>query len=942
MKCTALLFWLFIPFVLCAQEKGETILSLNGDWKFKTDPNDRGEAGNWFAPALNDANWDTMEVPGNWDLRNEYAHYAGKAWYRKTFTTNFLAEAKPVRLLFEAVSGGSKVWVNGKYLGDNNSSFLPFQFFVNSFLNKAGKNTLVVRVDNSFRVGAPWNWGGIRRPVTLVATNPVYIERLHISPSLSLADRKAVITVGVNVVNTGKQATNVEGEVQIQLPSGTSLNLPFSAVLPSQTTREVFVSATLLKEQVHLWSFDDPYLYNCKVSIKSKNAVIHEKSDRFGLRKVEVDAKNGTFKLNGESVRLMGFNLVPDDRTTGNTLPLWRIKEDIDMMRSAGANMARLAHFPFHKELLDYLDERGMLIIEEIPVWGYSTLVDAKNPVPIEWLHRLVTGHYNHPSIIGWSVGNEIGQVPGAMAYVEAAIKFVRTLDTTRLVNVVSHTADRDKDIIDYSDFGLVNKYGTGIGMLADKMHQLHPQKLLFYSEYGYNQIEENLNADIDAKGMMDSLRFKPFLVGGAIWTWNDYRSSYVGTKEFSENRPWGVVNVFRQKKKAYHSLRKEYAPVKQMEVRTTKEGNPPTSYVTIHPRTLLDLPAYSLKGYLLVWKGYNEKGQIVEGGFQQLPVINPGDQQMEKRLQWKRYQDLSSVQFSLISPLSYSVYDTILLIKQLEPPTIRYANGVRMQYDYISPDKGAIRIVVEPQNPDTDYKVRYGKEGLTSETTPTRNHFIDIPNLAVDETYTVAVTGISNGVESKASQSEKIKIGTGLPPPVIYYTEPADKGFFVGYATMNIDYLFQLQYSTIAGDYSKARAVQSTTKGVLFVPDLVNGKRYFFRMKAVKHNNYHTEWSEEHTVVPDGNQLPEPPALQGILRNGKEALLCFEPVKKAIGYVVEYKEPSATRWLTKNVTAAQIAHFLVDGLSEQKTYNFRMATVNQYGQSKFTDSISK
>jgi beta-galactosidase len=142
--------------------------------------------------------------------------------------------------------------------------------------------------------------------------------------------------------------------------------------------------------------------------------------------------------------------------------------------------------------------------------------------------------------------------------------------------------------------------------------------------------------------------------------------------------------------------------------------------------------------------------------------------------------------------------------------------------------------------------------------------------------------------------------MGTGLPPPVIYYTEPADKGFFVGYATTNIDYLFQLQYTTIAGDYSKARTVQSTTKGVMFVPDLVNGKRYFFRMKAVKHNNYHTEWSEEHSVVPDGKQLPEPPVLQGILRNGKAALLCFEPVKKAIGYVVEYKELSDTRWQNK------------------------------------------
>jgi beta-galactosidase len=190
-----------------------------------------------------------MEVPGNWDLRNEYAHYAGKAWYRKTFTTNFTAEAKAFRLLFEAVSGESKVWLNGKYLGNNNSSYLPFQFFVNPFLKTGGKNTLVVCVDNSSRVGAPWNWGGIRRPVTLLATNPVYIEGLHISPSLDLATEKAVIGVTVNVDNTMKQASNVEGDVRIQLPSGTSLNLPFSAVLPSQTTREVFVSATLQKNR---------------------------------------------------------------------------------------------------------------------------------------------------------------------------------------------------------------------------------------------------------------------------------------------------------------------------------------------------------------------------------------------------------------------------------------------------------------------------------------------------------------------------------------------------------------------------------------------------------------------------------------------------------------------------------------------------------------------
>jgi beta-galactosidase len=275
----------------------------------------------------------------------------------------------------------------------------------------------------------------------------------------------------------------VQGTVAIILPGGSPVSLPFMAGLQPHTVEDVYVTTTLKNENVHLWHFDDPYLYNCTVSLKNGNEVLHEKKERFGLRKIEVDNKNYSFKLNGEAIRPMGFNLVPDDRTTGNTLPLWRIKEDIDMMRAAGANMARLAHFPFPKEMLDYLDERGMMIIEEVPVWGYDTLVNKNNPAPKEWLKRLIADHYNHPSIIGWSVGNEIGNVPGVMEYVDNAIQLVRSLDSTRLATVVSHTADNGvKDIIQYSDIGLVNKYGQGIGMLADKMHNFHPEKLLFYS----------------------------------------------------------------------------------------------------------------------------------------------------------------------------------------------------------------------------------------------------------------------------------------------------------------------------------------------------------------------------------------------------------------------------------------------------------------------------
>src|SRR6478736_10465600 len=113
------------------QNAGEYVLSLSGNWAFKTDPNDRGEREQWFRETMDISSWDSMAVPGNWDLRNEYAHYAGKAWYRTSFSTQGINKDPVVRLLFEAVYHNSKVWLNGKLLGSNNSGFLPFEFEIN-------------------------------------------------------------------------------------------------------------------------------------------------------------------------------------------------------------------------------------------------------------------------------------------------------------------------------------------------------------------------------------------------------------------------------------------------------------------------------------------------------------------------------------------------------------------------------------------------------------------------------------------------------------------------------------------------------------------------------------------------------------------------------------------------------------------------------------------
>src|SRR5690606_11419068 len=128
--------------------------------------------------------------------------------------------------------------------------------------------------------------------------------------------------------------------------------------------------------------------------------------------------------LNGEMIRPVGFNLVADDRTTGSTLPAWRFKEDVDIMKSAGANMARLSHQPLPKEFLDYLDEKGVMVFEEVALWGKDAMVGPNHAIPKEWLSRMIRVKYNHPSVIGWSVGNEIGRLddnPMVMEYVEGA-----------------------------------------------------------------------------------------------------------------------------------------------------------------------------------------------------------------------------------------------------------------------------------------------------------------------------------------------------------------------------------------------------------------------------------------------------------------------------------------------------------------------------------------
>jgi beta-galactosidase len=580
------------------------------------------------------------------------------------------------------------------------------------------------------------------------------------------------------------------------------------------------------------------------------------------------------------------------------------------------------------------------MVIAEIPLWGAEPKVDPNNPIPKNWLTRLIENNYNHPSIIGWSAGNEIGENPLILAYSKNATKLSRLLDPSRLATVVSHTAHRWKeDMIDYSDLGLVNSYSANLEPITDKMHTLQSDKLLFYSEYGVSQTSDNLDTDFNFKALLDSIRFKPYLMGASLWTYNDYRSDYKGTRGFTESRPWGVVNDFRQRKRSWYSIRKEHSPLKTFELKSVKLGaKTSTAVLNLKPRLKLDLPAYSMRDYRVVWRTTDANGRHLSADFLSLPLIKPDDKALTKTLSWPQHSNAAMLQVELVSDLNYAVFDTTIFFSKPKSPTIIHAVGARTQGNELKAGTAVIRVVFEKSYLAQGYKIKYGKDDLKSETPVTVNSFIDIKGLNFNQKYKFQVVAINSFGESEPSEEMVVSTDFAPAPPLIKYTEPADKGIFIGYETLIDDYLFEVRYTTVKGDYTQGDSIKSTNKGVLFVPNLVNGRTYYFQVKRLLQNSNPSSWSEKVAVQPDGGMLTEAPELSGIVYKEKQALILFTPLKKAIGYILNYRVAGEKNWKEVQVSAAQVNQYRLTGLETNKRYEFRIAGINANGRSEFSD----
>ena len=572
------------------------------------------------------------------------------------------------------------------------------------------------------------------------------------------------------------------------------------------------------------------------------------------------------------------------------------------MMKSLGVNMARLSHLPLPKDFLDYLDESGIMVFEEVSLWGKDAMVDPDHPTPKAWLERMIAWKYNHPSVIGWSVGNEIGYLdanPKVMAYVAEATARAKRLDPQRLVVNVSFSAQsQERDPVEFSDLILYNRYSNW-GQDAEKVNQLHPGKPIFMAEFGKALNSEDPNAaQVDIAGMMQAMRGRPYLIGASLWTFNDYRSFWQSTPTWStppsQNRAWGIVNTFRQKKRPFYAFKREFAPVQGFGVVMRGENQ---ARVQLSPRDRFDIPAYPLREYRLAWAGFGANDSALEGGWFELPELLPGGEGWSGDFVWEN-EGLTKLEVHLLDPQGYSVRDTTLHFKAPVSPKIKAVHTA---------DKRA-RVVFEPVANARDYLLRYGQPGEPAQfSPPTINDFIEVEGLEGFTGYECALIARNEAGESAPSAPVTARTDEDELPPVIWATVPADSALFIGYTVGRTDYLYELAYGFAPGAYVDTLALRNV--GVLKLPRLPNGEPVYFRLRRRMQWGFASEWTDERRGVP-GEVVREHPRIRAQVQQDDELLLWYAPVPQATGYTLRLEANDERRAL--EVTHPQAGFFRI------------------------------
>ena len=487
------------------------------------------------APDFDDKAWRKLDLPHDWSVEgvtraeepsgNDGGYFpTGIGWYRKSFKLDKADRDKLIGLYFEGVYMNSEVYVNGQLVGKYPYGYSSFHYDITPYLNKEGRNTVAVRVDNSGQKNCRWYTGsGIYRHVWLTAKNPVHFKHwgTFITTPEVVAGDTSTVNVQTVVVNHSDSERILDVIVSIggKTADDGSYGHEHGWTVRLKPNEEKVVSKSFKVFNAKLWSPESPALHQAELTIRENNRQADAVTQTFGIRKVEYSAEKGLL-LNGKPIELNGGCLHHDNGPLGAASYDRAEERKVELMKAAGFNAARTAHNPPSPAFLDACDRLGMLVIDEsFDGWrdsktphDYSTLFD-------KWWARdvdaMVLRDRNHPSIICWSIGNEVIERK-KLEVVTTAQKLadrVRLNDPTRPVTSALAAWDSDWEI--YDPLAAVHDI-VGYNYMIHKAESDHarvPQRVMWQTESYPREAFNNWAKVAD----------HPYVIGDFVWTSIDY-----------------------------------------------------------------------------------------------------------------------------------------------------------------------------------------------------------------------------------------------------------------------------------------------------------------------------------------------------------------------------------------------------------------------------------
>jgi beta-galactosidase len=536
--------------------------------------------GTAIAPDLKDSSWRELQLPHDWAVElpfenspdpevmsHGYKPVGGLypqnsiGWYRKHFSVARSDSGQRFVVQFDGIFRDSKIWINGAYLGNNESGYSGISYDITDYLNFDKENVLVVRVDASQYEGWFYEGAGIYRHVWLNRYNNLHIVQDGLFVHSSVQPNETKVNVETTIVNQGPGPSGGQVIACVMDREGRLIGQSAAQTISLRTNESRTVKQTVIISRPSLWSVETPYLYRAVSLIRSAGRTVDSEKIRFGIRTIRIDS-SGLY-VNGKYTKLKGVNCHQDYAGVGSALPDYLQYYRIHLLKEAGANAYRTSHNPPTPELLDACDSLGMLVLDE------NRLLNS-SPGYLGQFERLIVRDRSRASVFLWSIGNEEGHMQTnttGKRIAQTLIERQRELDPTRICTYAADLANVYKGVNEVIPVRGFNYRIFGV----DPYHKDHPGQPIIGTEMGSTVTTRGIYAKDSIAGYLPDEDLtapwwantaeqwwplaadRPWWLGGFVWTGFDYRGEPTPFAWPVINSHFGIMDMCGFPKNIYY-----------------------------------------------------------------------------------------------------------------------------------------------------------------------------------------------------------------------------------------------------------------------------------------------------------------------------------------------------------------------------------------------------